>query len=232
MILASHQRPARATGRAGGIGLDCAVMQYPPPGLTRLGRLDVILLRHAEAVTGAGWEDRDDDRPLSDAGRRAARELAEELDPFGLTAIYSSPMPRALQTVEPLAERRGLEITLLPDLRERETSAAARAEWPAHLERSWTNPDYEPPGSETGRQAQRRALRVLDLLRAHYPDGGRVVVSSHGNVISLILQAFEPAVDFMFHMGMPLPALYHLEHDGIGWRVMGGHGFVEAAAVN
>jgi hypothetical protein len=31
---------------------------------------------------------------------------------------------------------------------------------------------------------------------------------------------------------MPMPALYHLEQDGIGWRVMGGHGFVELAAVN
>jgi 2,3-bisphosphoglycerate-dependent phosphoglycerate mutase len=207
-------------------------MQQPPPGLTRLGRLDVILLRHAEAVTGAGWKDRDDERPLSDAGSRAARELAEELDPYGLTAIYSSPMPRAQQTVEPLAQRRGMEVTLLPDLRERDTSAVARTEWMAHLERSWTNPDYEPPGSETGRAAQRRALRVLDLLRAHYPDGGRVLVASHGNLIALMLQALEPAVDFAFHMAMPLPALYHLEHDGIGWRVMGGQGFVEAAAVN
>src|SRR5204863_8305115 len=110
--------------------------------------------------------------------------------------------------------------------------AAAGAAWAARLERSWTGAEYEAPGSGAGREAERRALRVLDLLRADYPDGGRVVVSSHGNVISLMLQDVEPAVDFMFHMGMPLPALYHLEHDGIGWRVMGGHGFVEAAAVN
>jgi broad specificity phosphatase PhoE len=207
-------------------------MQQPPPGLTRLGRLDVILIRHAEALSDADWKGSDEDRPLSDAGHGAARELAEELDPFGLTAIYSSPMARALQTVEPLAHRREMEITILPDLRERETSVSAPAEWLPHLERSWTNPDYMPPGSETGRAAQRRALRVLDLLRAHYPDGGRVLVSSHGNLIALILQAFEPGVDYEFHLAMPRPAIYHLEHDGIGWRVMGGHGFVEAAAVN
>src|SRR5947208_13344528 len=163
-------------------------MQQPPPGLTRLGRLDVILVRHAEAVTGAGWENRDDERPLSDAGSRAARELAEELDPYGLTSIYSSPMPRALQTVEPLAQRREMEITLLPDLRERETSAVARAEWREHLERSWTNPDYAPPGSETGRAAQRRALPVLALLRAPYPGGGPALVATHGTLPALVLQ--------------------------------------------
>ena len=49
------------------------------------------------------------------------------------------------------------------------------------------------------RAAQRRALRVLDLLRAHYPDGGRVLVASHGNLISLILQAFEPGVRYPEH---------------------------------
>jgi hypothetical protein len=31
---------------------------------------------------------------------------------------------------------------------------------------------------------------------------------------------------------MPMPAIYHLQHDGIGWRIMGGHGFVEAAGLS
>ena len=73
---------------------------------------------------------------------------------------------------------------------------------------------------------------MLDLLRARHPDGGRLLVASHGNLISLILQALEPGVGCDFHLAMPMPALYHLEHDGIGWRVMGGHGFVELAATN
>jgi hypothetical protein len=48
---------------------------------------------------------------------------------------------------------------------------------------------------------------------------------SHGNLISLILQALEPRVGFAFHMAMPTPAVYRLTHDGRRWRVMGGHGF-------
>jgi hypothetical protein len=31
---------------------------------------------------------------------------------------------------------------------------------------------------------------------------------------------------------MPMPAVFHLEHDGIGWRVLGGHGFAAIAAVD
>jgi 2,3-bisphosphoglycerate-dependent phosphoglycerate mutase len=209
-------------------------MLEPPPGLARLGRLDLILVRHADAVPPGtpGWEEHDDDRPLSDAGGMAAVELADELKPYGLTAIYSSPYPRARQTVELLALRRGLEITELADLRERRLTASPRPDWRAILELSWSDPDFALPATESGRDAQRRGLGVLDLLRARHPDGGRLLVASHGNLISLILQALEPEVGFEFHLAMPMPALYHLEQDGIGWRVMGGHGFVELAAVN
>ena len=208
-------------------------MLEPPPGLARLGTLDLVLVRHAEALPRetAGWEERDDERPLSEAGRLAAGELAEELEPWGFTAVYSSPLPRARQTIEPLAARRGLEITELPDLRERRLGPA-RPDWRTVLELSWSDPDFALPGTESGREAQRRGLRVLDLLRARHPDGGRLLAASHGNLISLILQALEPGVGFDFHLAMPMPALYHLEQDGIGWRVMGGHGFVELAATN
>jgi 2,3-bisphosphoglycerate-dependent phosphoglycerate mutase len=210
-------------------------MQTPPPGISRLGTLDVILVRHAQPVPSGtpGWEDRDNERPLDAAGRRAAEELAEELEPFGLLAIYSSPYARARQTVEPLARRRELPIQELTDLRERLLNPdAPRDDWRELLEHSWADPDYALPGGESGRMAQRRALAVLDLLRAHHPDGGRLLVASHGNLISLILQALEPDVGVEFHLAMPMPALYHLEHDGIGWRVMGGYGFVSLASTN
>jgi hypothetical protein len=39
-------------------------------------------------------------------------------------------------------------------------------------------------------------------------------------------------VDLDFHLAMPMPAIYHLEHDGVGWRVMGGHGFAVTAEGN
>jgi 2,3-bisphosphoglycerate-dependent phosphoglycerate mutase len=92
--------------------------------------------------------------------------------------------------------------------------------------------DYAPAGAESGRAAQRRGASVLDLLRVRHPDGGRLLLGSHGNLISLILHTLEPGVDADFHLAMPMPAIYHLEHDGHGWRVMGGHGFVQAAPRN
>ena len=49
----------------------------------------------------------DDERPLTTDGVAAALELADELEGFVITAIYSSPYARALATITPLAERRG-----------------------------------------------------------------------------------------------------------------------------
>ena len=190
-----------------------------------LAALDVLLVRHAEPVPIGAPEVLDDDRPLSEAGREAAHELAAELDGWEITAIYSSPYARALQTMTILAERRGLRVQLLNDLRERRLSVEPNDEWRESLARSWTDAEFALPGGETGRDAQRRAIATLDLLRVRHPDGGRLVLGSHGNLISLILHALEPGVGFEFHMAMPMPALYRLTHDGLRWRIMGGHGF-------
>jgi 2,3-bisphosphoglycerate-dependent phosphoglycerate mutase len=190
-----------------------------------LAPLDVLLVRHADTVPFGTGPEADDDRPLTDAGRLAAAELAVELEPYHVTAIYSSPYLRALQTVGPIARARGLEIQELADLRERRLSPGPVEDWRGTLEHAWLDADFALPGGESGRAAQRRAMGTLDLLRSRHPDGGRLVLGSHGNLIGLILQALEPEVDFAFHMAMPNPALYRLTHDGIRWRVMGGHGF-------
>ena len=196
------------------------------PGMTSsLGPLDVLLVRHAEPMP-VGTEGVDDnDRPLTEAGRAAAAELAAELDGWEFTAIYSSPYPRATATVQALADRRGMRVLLLVDLRERLLSTELHDGWQDSLRRSWSDPDFALPGGESGRDAQRRAMGILDLLRSRHPDGGRLVIGSHGNLISLILQSLEPGVGYDFHLDMPMPALYRLTHDGLRWRIMGGHGF-------
>jgi 2,3-bisphosphoglycerate-dependent phosphoglycerate mutase len=190
-----------------------------------LAPLDVLLIRHAEPMPVGSEGIADDDRPLTEAGRAAAAELAAELEQYRVTAVYSSPYARSLETVAPIARGRNLEIQLLADLRERRLSPHPTDDWRTALEQAWTDADFALPGGESGRAAQRRAIGTLDLLRSRHPDGGRLVLGSHGNLIGLILQALEPEVDFAFHMAMPTPAVYRLTHDGLRWRVMGGHGF-------
>jgi phosphohistidine phosphatase SixA len=68
------------------------------------------LLRHAHAGNKRAWQGPDRLRPLSGAGHREANGLLTQLRDYPITRIVSSPTVRCLQTVEPLALRRGLRV--------------------------------------------------------------------------------------------------------------------------
>jgi 8-oxo-dGTP diphosphatase len=78
----------------------------------------ILLKRHASAGDRDAWEEDDLLRPLDKRGRRQAAELVELLAPYELDRILSSPAVRCVQTVEPLAEARGLEIERREELSE------------------------------------------------------------------------------------------------------------------
>jgi 2,3-bisphosphoglycerate-dependent phosphoglycerate mutase len=163
----------------------------------------IVLVRHAEAVAPSDPRYEENDRPLADAGRRDAERLADQLATEAVTAVYSSPYPRAVQTVEPLARRLGLEISLVDDLRERLLSPGALPDWRKQLQRSWTDSGYALEDGESSREARRRVTAVLATLRRRHL-GTRIVVASHGNLIALALHDMVPdRVDFEFWAAMP-----------------------------
>jgi phosphohistidine phosphatase len=71
-------------------------------------------LRHAHAGDPAKWQGPDDLRPLSAKGRRQAESLGRHLDGLGLSfdLLVSSPLVRARQTAELVAERLGLPVVI------------------------------------------------------------------------------------------------------------------------
>jgi broad specificity phosphatase PhoE len=76
------------------------------------------VVRHAKAGSRGHWSGDDRLRPLSKKGFRQAATLVEILEPFPITAIVSSPFRRCVQTVEPLARARELQIKESEDLAE------------------------------------------------------------------------------------------------------------------
>ena len=64
----------------------------------------LFLVRHAEAAPG----EPDELRPLTSAGRAAARELGERLAVEQPAAVVSSPLLRARETAEQIARPAGL----------------------------------------------------------------------------------------------------------------------------
>jgi phosphohistidine phosphatase SixA len=70
----------------------------------------VYLVRHAHAGNKSKWQGPDQVRPLSARGRLQASGLVDQLHDYRVRRVLSSPAERCLQTVEPLAGRRGLTI--------------------------------------------------------------------------------------------------------------------------
>jgi 8-oxo-dGTP diphosphatase len=76
------------------------------------------VVRHAKAGSRSHWSGDDRLRPLSKKGHEQAEGLVSVLGPFPISAIYSSPYLRCMQTVEPLARVRRLEVKPSPSLEE------------------------------------------------------------------------------------------------------------------
>ncbi|HUZ44849.1 MAG TPA: phosphoglycerate mutase family protein [Acidimicrobiales bacterium] len=74
--------------------------------------MTLVLLRHASAGDRSQWEGEDRRRPLDPKGQRQAEAVVAVLDEFEVATIISSPARRCVQTVEPLAEARGIPIVI------------------------------------------------------------------------------------------------------------------------
>ena len=76
------------------------------------------VVRHAKAGSRSHWTGDDRKRPLSTKGRKQADDLADTVGKLKITAVFSSPYLRCVQTVEPLARKLGLPVQSAPELAE------------------------------------------------------------------------------------------------------------------
>jgi len=79
--------------------------------------MKLCFLRHGEA-DWPNWNKPDDERPLTERGRKEMKRVAKFLQrlKFSADAILTSPLPRASQTAEIVAERLGIELKTEPAL--------------------------------------------------------------------------------------------------------------------
>jgi len=75
-------------------------------------------VRHAKAGSRSHWSGDDRLRPLNNKGKKQSEELVAVLKPFRISDIFSSPYLRCMQTVEPLARARRLQVKRSPSLEE------------------------------------------------------------------------------------------------------------------
>ncbi|WP_328718781.1 histidine phosphatase family protein [Streptomyces sp. NBC_00247] len=163
----------------------------------------IVLLRHAETDRNAADEFQGQaDLPLNAAGTRQARDIAPTLSAGAWTAVYSSPLTRAVQTASYATSRLSLPHHRVDGLRERhlgELDGLHRATFarrhPEILRRLLDDLDYAPSGGETGRAVLTRAARALaGIARRERAAEGAVLVVTHGGVLNLLTSALHGPV--------------------------------------
>ena len=127
-----------------------------------------------------------------------------------LDAIYSSPFPRAVTTITPLAEALGKTVVQVEDLRERMLTTANIGDgWFDALERCWEDPDFAHEGGESNNQCQARVVGAVDRLAATHA-GETIAAASHGNAISLFLQSIDASFGVERWRAMRNPDLFRV----------------------
>lgn len=163
----------------------------------------LYLIRHGATQLSA--EDRfagSVDVLLSDAGREQARRLGLRLSGEPISAVYSSPMQRTIDTARAISGHHDLEVETIADLREiahgrweGRTRAEVEREFSEEYLRWEEDPfSFAPVSGESGLQVTARALPVLlQLVERH--DGKPFVIVSHKATIRLLLSSllgFDP----------------------------------------
>ena len=154
-------------------------------------------------------------RPLSDKGLESLEKL-DFLADKPITAIYSSPYQRAIQTVEPLAQSLKLAIQTDKRLIERKLSSQAIADqdFEEAFMQLWSRPTLSLAGGESNQQAQQRALTFLHELESKHQNE-EIILSSHGNLICILLSAFDLSIDYNFWHNLSMPDVLVLDKDAI-----------------
>ena len=163
----------------------------------------VVIIRHGQSQGNAeGRFGGHTDTPLSPRGRRQAQATAKALAAEKFDAIYSSDLPRAIETASPLAKLTGVKLETTEALRERSvgvmeglTFEEAAEEHPEQYQ-ALLRRDFEHvlAGGESYRQTLDRASRMLDdAIEQHA--GGRIALFAHTGTICILILHLMGALD-------------------------------------
>ncbi|QTD39737.1 histidine phosphatase family protein [Sporosarcina sp. Te-1] len=139
----------------------------------------VYLVRHCQAT---GQEPQAE---LTEKGKEQAKELMRFLEKRNIKHIISSPFTRAIQSIQPTAERLGLQVEIDSRLAEEKLVSKNLKDWLERLEESIRDIDLKMAGGESSREVANRGMEVLETAT----DG--TVLATHRNTMGLLLMKID-----------------------------------------
>ena len=123
------------------------------------------------------------DAPLSELGRRQVASLAVSLESGpALDALYSSNLPRAVETAEAVAVRLGLEVLVDERLAEFDVDTSLATSFDDRPDLLVWHPDHTSIDGETLAQFASRVAEFHDDVVDRHP-GQRIAVICHAGTI-------------------------------------------------
>jgi len=169
----------------------------------------ILLIRHGENdyVKKSRLSGRMPGIHLNEKGRAQAQTLAEKLKSAPIKAVYSSPLERAIETAEPLANALGLEVISRPGLIETDIG-----EWQGKTIKGlsrlkiWRKVLSAPslmrfPGGESFIETQYRICQEIEWMRTQHEPKVLIACFSHADPIKLAIA---------YYLGMPLDMFQRL----------------------
>jgi broad specificity phosphatase PhoE len=155
-------------------------------------RTVIYLVRHGQTpLNEAGVLRGLADPALDETGRRQAERLGAALGSREPVAVVSSPLLRARQTAQPVAERAGLDVTVDQSLLDRDYGP-----WTGVSEESvkeqWGSVDRAPDVEPRSAVRDRAVSGLTTIARRHL--GSTVVAVSHDAVNREVLATFDPGL--------------------------------------
>lgn len=148
---------------------------------------------------------------LNEKGKKQAQALAEALKDVPLKAVYSSPLERAVETANPIAESHRLKIFQEPDLMDTQVGKWQGRSWKVlRLTKAWKIVQNAPsrfrfPEGESFPETQLRIVNVLErIAQTHKKPQDVVAVVFHADPIKLAVSHF---------LGLPLDHFQRLGCD-------------------
>jgi len=130
------------------------------------------------------------DSQLTPLGRRQCQAVADTLSRFEIDAVIASPLARARDSAQIIAEQLGLEVRSEPRLMEIHAGIFQERRWDdleQEFPAEWAlwrsqDPDYRIPGGESRRDIMLRAALAFQAIREAGYRGA--VVVAHGGSLS------------------------------------------------
>ena len=177
--------------------------------------LKLYLLRHgqtalsrADVFCGRGLNP-----ALTDDGNAMADAFSAAYRSQSWTAIYASPLQRAIATAMPIATAMGLPVQKRAELAELDygawdglTAAAVARDWHDEHERWTADPAWNPPtGGETAIALAQRMTNVIEEITDAHLDGNVLVVSHKASIRVLLCALLGVDVGrFRYRFGCPV----------------------------